>query len=322
MKKQLTTLVLGLVFSGAFSQTNTFPASGNVGIGTSSPEQPLHININTDSKPGGIEVPSQAGLKLSRSGTANYAYPEAAEFRIGHGGSSVWGSKLDLYINGVANQNNIPDQHAMTWQYNGNVGIGTDQPTNTLTLRRSALGTSNDVGIDFSTTNGAYNPVYARIALGVTTAAQDQGTGYLAFSTLKSGTFSESVRIDPAGNLGVGTTDTKGYKLAVAGNMIAESVKVKLQGTWPDYVFLPSYKIPTLQEIEKHIKEKGHLPGIPSAIEVKANGVDLGDMNAKLLQKIEELTLHLIEIKKENASFKENLFKQQKEIKELKSKIK
>ncbi|TKC05242.1 hypothetical protein [Pedobacter frigoris] len=101
------------------------------------------------------------------------------------------------------------------------------------------------------------------------------------------------------GTLGIGTTDTKGYKLAVAGNVIAESVKVKLQGAWPDYVFTPSYKVPTLQETEKHIKDKGHLPGIPSASEVKANGVDLGDMNAKLLQKIEELTLHLIEKNKQ-----------------------
>ncbi|MNY43726.1 hypothetical protein D3C86_1787050 [compost metagenome] len=81
--------------------------------------------------------------------------------------------------------------------------------------------------------------------------------------------------------------------------MIAESVKVKLQANWPDYVFTKDHQLPTLQETEKHIKDKGHLPGIPSAAEVKANGIDLGEMNAKLLQKIEELTLHLIE--KDNA---------------------
>jgi len=101
------------------------------------------------------------------------------------------------------------------------------------------------------------------------------------------------------GNLSIGTTDSKGYRLAVAGNMIAESVKVKLQGVWPDFVFSKSYKLPTLQETEKHVKENGHLPGIPSAAEVQANGIDLGDMNAKLLEKIEELTLHLIEKNKE-----------------------
>lgn len=96
-------------------------------------------------------------------------------------------------------------------------------------------------------------------------------------------------------------------------NMIAESVKVKLQGTWPDYVFAKNYKLPSLKETEKHIKEKGHLPGIPVATEAKDNGIDLGNMNAKLLQKIEELTLHLIEMKKE-------IEKQQKEIDILKLK--
>ncbi|MNY60919.1 hypothetical protein D3C86_1975370 [compost metagenome] len=62
---------------------------------------------------------------------------------------------------------------------------------------------------------------------------------------------------------------------------------------------MPNYHLPSLQETEQHIKEKGHLPGIPSAEEVKNNGVDLGEMNAKLLQKIEELTLHLIEQNKQ-----------------------
>jgi hypothetical protein len=117
------------------------------------------------------------------------------------------------------------------------------------------------------------------------------------------------------GNVGVGTTDTKGYKLAVAGSMIAESVKVKLQGTWPDFVFAKDYVLPTLQETEKHIREKGHLPGIPSAAEVEKNGIELGDMNKKLLQKIEELTLYLIEMKKENEEIKED-------IKCLKNKLK
>lgn len=102
------------------------------------------------------------------------------------------------------------------------------------------------------------------------------------------------------GSVAIGTTDAKGYKLAVAGDMIAESVKVKQQGAWPDFVFAKDYKLPSLAEVEKHITARSHLPNIPSAEEVKANGIDLGEMNAKLLQKIEELTLHLIEMKKEN----------------------
>lgn len=115
------------------------------------------------------------------------------------------------------------------------------------------------------------------------------------------------------GNVAIGTTDPKGYKLAVAGNMIAESVKVKLQGTWPDYVFTKEYQLPTLFEIEKHIKEKGHLPGIPSAAQVKTDGIDLEEMNAKLLQKIEELTLVLIAKDKKDKEM-ESMLNEQKEL--------
>ncbi|MNL09746.1 hypothetical protein D3C87_1305180 [compost metagenome] len=95
------------------------------------------------------------------------------------------------------------------------------------------------------------------------------------------------------------------------GNLWSQQIKVALTNPWPDYVFAKDYQLPTLQETEKHIKDKGHLPGIPSATEVKANGIDLGEMNAKLLQKIEELTLHAIEQGKRMDAMQE-------EIKDLK----
>lgn len=96
-------------------------------------------------------------------------------------------------------------------------------------------------------------------------------------------------------NVGIGTTDTQGYMLAVAGNVIAEGVKVELQGNWPDFVFGPSFDLKDLEEVKRFIDENGHLPNIPSAIQVQQEGIDLGSMNAKLLQKIEELTLYLLE---------------------------
>lgn len=101
--------------------------------------------------------------------------------------------------------------------------------------------------------------------------------------------------------LGIGTTSfTDGvdiYKLSVAGNVRANRVKVYT--TWADYVFEKNYYLPTLEEVEKHIKNNGHLKDIPSAKEVEENGIDLGEMNKKLLLKIEELTLYLIDLKKE-----------------------
>nr|WP_299381506.1 fibronectin type III domain-containing protein [Allomuricauda sp.] len=112
-------------------------------------------------------------------------------------------------------------------------------------------------------------------------------------------------------NVGIGTTNTQGYRLAVAGNVIAEGVKVELQGNWPDFVFLKEYDLMQLAEVREYIKQNGHLPNIPSAEKVAQDGIDLGTMNAKLLQKIEELTLYLLEqeekieaLKKENDTIK------------------
>ena len=96
-------------------------------------------------------------------------------------------------------------------------------------------------------------------------------------------------------NIGIGTNDTKGYKLAVAGNIIAEEVKVALQTNWPDYVFKDDYVLPDLANLESYIKSNQHLPNIPDAEFVAKEGYNLGEMDSKLLEKIEELTLYLIE---------------------------
>ena len=100
----------------------------------------------------------------------------------------------------------------------------------------------------------------------------------------------------------IGTTDNyipNGFTLAVGGKMIAEEVKVRLRANWPDYVFDEDYNKPTLEELESSIDENGHLPNIPSAKQVEAEGYLLGEMDVKLLEKIEELTLYMIEMNKE-----------------------
>ena len=106
------------------------------------------------------------------------------------------------------------------------------------------------------------------------------------------------MRILHNGNVGIGTTNPGAYKLAVNGKILAKEIKVETG--WADYVFQEDYDLPTLEEVEQHIKEKGHLPNIPSAQEVAENGIQLGEMNKLLLEKIEELTLYVIQLKKEN----------------------
>ena len=124
----------------------------------------------------------------------------------------------------------------------------------------------------------------------------------------------EVMRVTSKSTVGIGTKDTKGFKLGVKGKIAAEEVKVATYTNWADFVFKKEYNLPTLKEVENHIKEKGHLKDIPSAKEVEKNGFYLGQMDAKLLQKIEELTLYTIEQEKQIQELK----KQTKEIKKLK----
>lgn len=118
-----------------------------------------------------------------------------------------------------------------------------------------------------------------------------------------------------SGNVGIGTTNTKGFKLGVNGKIAASEVKVATYVNWADFVFSKEYKLPSLNEVEAYIIEKGHLQNIPSAEEVKRDGFFLGEMDAKLLQKIEELTLYTIQQEKK-------LDKQAKEIETLKLLVK
>lgn len=113
------------------------------------------------------------------------------------------------------------------------------------------------------------------------------------------------------GKVGIGTTDTKGYNLAVAGSIITGSIKVKQPVAWPDYVFKRTYKLRPLSEVAAFIKNNDHLPDVPSSKEVEEKGINIGETQALLLKKIEKLTLYMIELKAENQQ-------QQKEIDRLK----
>ncbi|MBR3413672.1 MAG: hypothetical protein IKG81_13410, partial [Bacteroidales bacterium] len=87
-------------------------------------------------------------------------------------------------------------------------------------------------------------------------------------------------------------------KLSADGLLMAKEVKVTLTG-WPDYVFGDGYKLLSLEETERYIRDNGHLPDVPSAAEVEDEGLSLGEMNKVLMQKVEELTLHVIELQKQ-----------------------
>jgi hypothetical protein len=108
------------------------------------------------------------------------------------------------------------------------------------------------------------------------------------------------------GNVGIGTTTPGTYKLAVEGTIGARKIKIT-QEAWADYVFDSCYHLPTLHQVEAYIQQNKHLPEVPSATEVKKDGLDLGDNQAVLLKKIEELTLYIIEQNKQAENQKQQL---------------
>ncbi|MDW7691161.1 hypothetical protein R9C00_19585 [Flammeovirgaceae bacterium SG7u.111] len=128
------------------------------------------------------------------------------------------------------------------------------------------------------------------------------------------------------GNVIVGSLDgvdisklNSGFNLFVRKGIMAEKVKVALKSGWSDFVFEENYALPSLSKVESYIQENHHLQDIPSAKEVEENGINLGEMDAKLLQKIEELMLYTIEQEKAIKLQQSKIQKQDREISELKN---
>ena len=122
----------------------------------------------------------------------------------------------------------------------------------------------------------------------------------------------EWVTITTDGRVGINTGNDvnnipDNYRLAVKGYIIAEDVDVRLFDSWPDYVFNKDYKLPSLFELEKYIDTNKHLPGIPDASTVKEDGIRLGEMSALTMEKVEELTLYMIQMNKENEALKQRV---------------
>lgn len=211
-----------------------------------------------------------------------------------------------------------------TYYNYGNVGIGTSSPVQKLeiynpNLFNTNMGAESQDHISFTSNtigNGnyfggiAWKTIAGRRRAAISAVQEHTDSDYLGLAFFTKGTdgpgpMYESVRITRYGNMGIGTTSPDA-KLAVNGNIHAKEVKVDLTG-WPDYVFTENYNLPTLEEVERHIKEKGHLINIPSAKKVEENGVELGEMNKLLLEKIEELTLYTLQQQKEIQKYQKDM---------------
>lgn len=228
----------------------------------------------------GLNQPGIAhGANISTS-TYKFAYQN---FQIPHYGLSWYtdnGGSPMAYLSGFAGIKMFTAGNVrMMVNLDGNVGLGTITPQEKFVVSRDG---EEGLEVYLGKPTGTIGlQAYNRLTTSYVNMRFDAGN----FSFMN-------------GNVAIGTTDPKGYKLAVKGNIGAQEIRVE-NGSWPDYVFHKSYTLPSLRETEKFIQINGHLPEIPSAEEVKNNGVELGEMNARLLKKIEELTLHLIEKEKQ-----------------------
>jgi hypothetical protein len=277
----------------AIAQNNSLNPTGSVGIGTSAPIDTLHVQVHA----------SDTGIYLDDGGS-NYN-PHIIISRAGSGRLIINAFSLIGTVNGIGNGlalgGNTNTQHLFI-SPGGNVGIGTTTPWSKLdaagTIRATDGSTpSTGVGTEIFYDTGTY---FGGGAAGVIQAV-DRSVGVMKNMTIAGlndlffTNGSERMRIDSAGNVGIGTTAPT-QKLSVNGSIRAKEVIVDTG--WADYVFADNYKLKPLAEVEEQIKAEKHLPGIPSASEVAEKGISVGEMKAKLLAKIEELTLHQIEQEK------------------------
>lgn len=198
----------------------------------------------------------------------------------------------------------------------GNVGIGTNNPQEKLHVINGAIMTSHptffNINAKLNASSGIPTLKFTRwIGVGNTNhnafvgqifnsqlGEYSLGLGTGSSATGDQNASTTAMAITLAGNVGIGTTAPGSFKLAVNGKIWAQEVQVALTNPGPDYVFEPSYNLMPLSQIEAYIKEHKHLPEVPSAKEMETNGVQLSEMNMLLLKKLEELTLHVIELEK------------------------
>jgi len=291
---------------------------GKVLIGQTTGTEKVEVNGNIKVSTTGISdryVTSQNQYREFRAGVTGYDYT-IQDINDGE----TW-----LRVDGNTNYMSIGKNNALSIDQNNKVGIGTTSPGGMLDIRLG--GWNNFPRVVFKqTTDNPSIRLYRPSGTGTTAypwwIENKKDLSFKSGVTAEIGSeiLTDIMTLKSTGNVGIGTT-TPDSKLAVNGNIHTKEVKVDLIG-WSDFVFYEDYNLPTLQEVENHIIEKGHLKDIPSANEVEENGILLGEMNAKLLQKIEELTLYTIKQQKLIDEQSKSIEIQSEAIKELQKDLK
>jgi len=294
-------------YSGTQVTNNNASIAGNLGVGIVNPLTRLHINgpIRGDGSAGSLTVnttygnvtmgatsSTQATISTDRS---YFLFDKALYLSTGEFNTTA--TKWQLKTNAITKLTILSS--------NGNVGIGTTLPSQKLSvLGNMALYPSG------TTPNGNYNgslmitkPTssnqFINLVKGTTAwSIGVKGNNYaIGPGNTTDGSFTPSFVITPGGYVGIGTTSPD-KSLTVNGTIHAKEVLVDYAIPFPDYVFDKHYTLRTLYDVDAFIKDKGHLPDIPSADDVEGKSINVADLQIRLLQKIEELTLYAVDQQK------------------------
>ncbi|MEZ4911858.1 MAG: hypothetical protein R2774_13470 [Saprospiraceae bacterium] len=276
-------------------------SGNNVGIGTTSPSQKLDVS-------GGIKVGTASS---GTEGTISYSpgtseYPASINAYVGGSWKDITSPNILMnssegYLTFHASNSNtgsVLGSSSLFQNSGGNLGVGTINPTSRLHLVGDGSLTET---VDFTTGDLSLNGDLLNLAVGAGSVLNSQ------IIECNNGT-NHVFSVQSNGALRVGTAALpSGYMLSVDGKGIFEEIVIDVSGDWPDYVFKKDYDLKPLDEVKTFIEENGHLPNVPSASEVEADGISLGQMNKILMEKVEELTLHLIRMEEENNEMKRRL---------------
>jgi hypothetical protein len=301
--------------AGTQSERMTILGNGKVGIGTATPLFPLHVmNQITVGRYTGSGVAYDASkrgiITLLPSNAGNWYHVDNREpggslnFSVGNfaGGSDNDGNGDFMTLAG----------------YGGQMRLGCTFESPYQPKIAAKLTISED-----PVTNGSHITYRNSVLLRVERRNDATYSSTHPYTLISAGdNTNETFVVKSDGKVNIGTifnntTHNTNYLLSVSGKIACTELIVLPTSNWSDFVFDKNYQLPTLSEVENYIQDNKHLPNIPSAQEVKDNGISIGDMQAKLLQKIEELTLYMIEMKKENKELHTKLTTLQQQLQEI-----
>jgi hypothetical protein len=283
--------------------TNIYYNGGNVGIGTTSPAFKLQLFTSTNLDGLGMHHSNGAWTNFFSPSMTGGAYngitqPGDAGVIFGNDGG------INTVTNGFVIAPHSSNASGLRIDNNGNVGIGATVPLEKLTVTGN-IKLSGSIYWDWP--NRAieqYAPDASSMVIRFKNSigsSQGNPNGGFEFADYLGNSILRIIN----NNVGIGNTNPDA-KLTVSGQVHAQEVKVTVSAPGPDYVFEKDYALPSLDQVKTYIEENKHLPEVPSAKEMEKNGVQLGEMNMLLLKKIEELTLYVIELKKEVNDLKQN----------------